>query len=184
MGVTWAWLGATEHGGVSRCGVPPSAPVSAAPEDPHPVSLCSDGSFPYDSVPWQQNTNQPPGSLSVVTTVWGVTNTSQSQVRACPPPQQQPLPGGVIPRTLRSSGHHAMLALVTLPGSPRLERPAFRAHPAVDTPLPRTGPHLPQEDGPWPLCTAPTNPRAFLRECFSPDTQQGALSWPAFTLVG
>uniref|UniRef100_A0A3P8YKY7 SP-RING-type domain-containing protein n=1 Tax=Esox lucius TaxID=8010 RepID=A0A3P8YKY7_ESOLU len=39
-----------------------------------------DGSFPYDSVPWQQNTNQPPGSLSVVTTVWGVTNTSQSQV--------------------------------------------------------------------------------------------------------
>lgn len=40
----------------------------------------SDGSFPYDSVPWQQNTNQPPGSLSVVTTVWGVTNTSQSQV--------------------------------------------------------------------------------------------------------
>lgn len=48
--------------------------------------LCSsDGSFPYDSVPWQQNTNQPPGSLSVVTTVWGVTNTSQSQV--CPHPQ-------------------------------------------------------------------------------------------------
>lgn len=42
--------------------------------------LSSDGSFPYDSVPWQQNTNQPPGSLSVVTTVWGVTNTSQSQV--------------------------------------------------------------------------------------------------------
>uniref|UniRef100_A0A8C5HI00 Zinc finger MIZ domain-containing protein 1-like n=1 Tax=Gouania willdenowi TaxID=441366 RepID=A0A8C5HI00_GOUWI len=38
-----------------------------------------DSSFPYDSVPWQQNTNQPPGSLSVVTTVWGVTNTSQSQ---------------------------------------------------------------------------------------------------------
>lgn len=45
--------------------------------------LSSDGSFPYDSVPWQQNTNQPPGSLSVVTTVWGVTNTSQSQVRPC-----------------------------------------------------------------------------------------------------
>uniref|UniRef100_A0A8C7GLU6 Zinc finger, MIZ-type containing 1a n=1 Tax=Oncorhynchus kisutch TaxID=8019 RepID=A0A8C7GLU6_ONCKI len=41
----------------------------------------NDGSFAYDSVPWQQNTNQPPGSLSVVTTVWGVTNTSQSQVR-------------------------------------------------------------------------------------------------------
>ncbi|KAM9366043.1 zinc finger MIZ domain-containing protein 1a isoform 3-T3 [Pholidichthys leucotaenia] len=42
----------------------------------------SDGSFPYD--PWQQNTNQPPGSLSVVTTVWGVTNTSQSQVLGNP----------------------------------------------------------------------------------------------------
>uniref|UniRef100_A0A8C4GMS4 Zinc finger, MIZ-type containing 1a n=1 Tax=Dicentrarchus labrax TaxID=13489 RepID=A0A8C4GMS4_DICLA len=46
--------------------------------------LSSDGSFPYDSVPWQQNTNQPPGSLSVVTTVWGVTNTSQSQVLGNP----------------------------------------------------------------------------------------------------
>uniref|UniRef100_A0A8D0CT14 Zinc finger, MIZ-type containing 1a n=1 Tax=Sander lucioperca TaxID=283035 RepID=A0A8D0CT14_SANLU len=45
--------------------------------------LSSDGSFPYDSVPWQQNSNQPPGSLSVVTTVWGVTNTSQSQVCPC-----------------------------------------------------------------------------------------------------
>uniref|UniRef100_A0A8D3BGL7 Zinc finger, MIZ-type containing 1a n=1 Tax=Scophthalmus maximus TaxID=52904 RepID=A0A8D3BGL7_SCOMX len=44
----------------------------------------SDGSFPYDSVPWQQNTNQPPGSLSVVTTVWGVTNTSQSHVLGNP----------------------------------------------------------------------------------------------------
>ncbi|KAJ3610738.1 hypothetical protein NHX12_022829 [Muraenolepis orangiensis] len=42
----------------------------------------SDGSFPYDSVPWQQNTNQAPGSVSVVTTVWGVSNTSQSQVLA------------------------------------------------------------------------------------------------------
>lgn len=52
------------------------------------VCFCSDGSFPYDSVPWQQNTNQPPGSLSVVTTVWGVTNTSQSQVSFLfmPPP--------------------------------------------------------------------------------------------------
>ncbi|XP_069836981.1 zinc finger MIZ domain-containing protein 1 isoform X1 [Dendropsophus ebraccatus] len=43
-----------------------------------------DGSFPYDSVPWQQNASQPPGSLSVVTTVWGVTNTSQSQVLGNP----------------------------------------------------------------------------------------------------
>ncbi|XP_020658190.1 zinc finger MIZ domain-containing protein 1 isoform X3 [Pogona vitticeps] len=49
-----------------------------------PPELKADGSFPYDSVPWQQNTNQPPGSLSVVTTVWGVTNTSQSQVLGNP----------------------------------------------------------------------------------------------------
>lgn len=63
--------------------------VSAAPDSPS-VSLRSDGSFPYDPVPWQQNTNQPPGSLSVVTTVWGVTNTSQSQVRACPAPTHSP----------------------------------------------------------------------------------------------
>uniref|UniRef100_A0A452SX13 Zinc finger MIZ-type containing 1 n=1 Tax=Ursus americanus TaxID=9643 RepID=A0A452SX13_URSAM len=55
-----------------------------------PLAVLSDGSFPYDSVPWQQNTNQPPGSLSVVTTVWGVTNTSQSQVRACPAPCRSP----------------------------------------------------------------------------------------------
>uniref|UniRef100_A0AAV2LH04 SP-RING-type domain-containing protein n=1 Tax=Knipowitschia caucasica TaxID=637954 RepID=A0AAV2LH04_KNICA len=41
-----------------------------------------DGQFPYDSGPWQQNSSQPPGALSVVTTVWGVTNTSQSQVLA------------------------------------------------------------------------------------------------------
>ncbi|KAM6178676.1 zinc finger MIZ domain-containing protein 2 isoform 2-T2 [Rhynchocyon petersi] len=45
------------------------------PSAPH-----SDGSFTYESVPWQQSANQPAGSLSVVTTVWGVSNTSQSQV--------------------------------------------------------------------------------------------------------
>ncbi|XP_051523836.1 zinc finger MIZ domain-containing protein 1-like isoform X2 [Myxocyprinus asiaticus] len=39
-----------------------------------------DAPFQYDSVSWQQNTNQPSGSVSVVTTVWGVTNTSQTQV--------------------------------------------------------------------------------------------------------
>uniref|UniRef100_F6R197 Zinc finger MIZ-type containing 1 n=1 Tax=Ornithorhynchus anatinus TaxID=9258 RepID=F6R197_ORNAN len=49
-----------------------------------PTLSHGDGSFPYDSVPWQQNANQPPGSLSVVTTVWGVTNTSQSQVLGNP----------------------------------------------------------------------------------------------------
>lgn len=40
----------------------------------------SDGSYPYDPASWQQGTNQPPGSLSVVTTVWGVTSPSPSQV--------------------------------------------------------------------------------------------------------
>nr|XP_020659226.1 zinc finger MIZ domain-containing protein 2 isoform X1 [Pogona vitticeps]XP_020659227.1 zinc finger MIZ domain-containing protein 2 isoform X1 [Pogona vitticeps]XP_020659228.1 zinc finger MIZ domain-containing protein 2 isoform X1 [Pogona vitticeps]XP_020659229.1 zinc finger MIZ domain-containing protein 2 isoform X1 [Pogona vitticeps]XP_020659231.1 zinc finger MIZ domain-containing protein 2 isoform X1 [Pogona vitticeps] len=48
---------------------------SSLPPTPH-----GDGSYAYESVPWQQNTNQPAGSLSVVTTVWGVSNTSQSQV--------------------------------------------------------------------------------------------------------
>ncbi|KAM9216753.1 zinc finger MIZ domain-containing protein 2 isoform 2-T3 [Dugong dugon] len=47
----------------------------ALPPAPH-----GDGSFAYESVPWQQSANQPAGSLSVVTTVWGVSNTSQSQV--------------------------------------------------------------------------------------------------------
>ncbi|XP_054030988.1 zinc finger MIZ domain-containing protein 2 isoform X2 [Dryobates pubescens] len=45
------------------------------PPTPH-----GDGSFAYEAVPWQQSSNQPAGSLSVVTTVWGVSNTSQSQV--------------------------------------------------------------------------------------------------------
>lgn len=49
------------------------------PPTPH-----GDGSFAYEAVPWQPSTNQPPGSLSVVTTVWGVSNTSQSQVFGSP----------------------------------------------------------------------------------------------------
>ncbi|XP_051924876.1 zinc finger MIZ domain-containing protein 2-like [Hippocampus zosterae] len=39
----------------------------------------SEGSYGYEPSSWQQPTNQPPGSLSVVTTVWGVTNPSASQ---------------------------------------------------------------------------------------------------------
>ncbi|XP_030652752.1 zinc finger MIZ domain-containing protein 2 isoform X5 [Nomascus leucogenys] len=46
----------------------------ALPPAPH-----SDGSFAYESVPWQQSATQPAGSLSVVTTVWGVGNATQSQ---------------------------------------------------------------------------------------------------------
>ncbi|KAM9215743.1 zinc finger MIZ domain-containing protein 2 [Leptosomus discolor] len=49
------------------------------PPTPH-----GDGSFAYEAVPWQPSTNQPAGSLSVVTTVWGVSNTSQSQVFGSP----------------------------------------------------------------------------------------------------
>ena len=45
------------------------------------VCVPSDGSYPYDPSSWQQQSNQPTGSLSVVTTVWGVTNPSASQVR-------------------------------------------------------------------------------------------------------
>uniref|UniRef100_A0A8C4T5P4 Zinc finger, MIZ-type containing 1a n=1 Tax=Erpetoichthys calabaricus TaxID=27687 RepID=A0A8C4T5P4_ERPCA len=62
----------------------PMQPSMNAMSSMKPALSHSDGSFPYDSVPWQQNNNQPPGSLSVVTTVWGVTNTSQSQVLGNP----------------------------------------------------------------------------------------------------
>uniref|UniRef100_A0A3B4B4D4 SP-RING-type domain-containing protein n=1 Tax=Periophthalmus magnuspinnatus TaxID=409849 RepID=A0A3B4B4D4_9GOBI len=48
--------------------------MKAGLNNPH-----NDGSYPYDSS-WQQPPNQPTGSLSVVTTVWGVTNPSASQV--------------------------------------------------------------------------------------------------------
>ncbi|XP_021066299.1 zinc finger MIZ domain-containing protein 2 isoform X5 [Mus pahari] len=46
----------------------------ALPPAPH-----GDTSFAYESVPWQQSATQPAGSLSVVTTVWGVGNATQSQ---------------------------------------------------------------------------------------------------------
>ncbi|XP_055018344.1 zinc finger MIZ domain-containing protein 1a isoform X3 [Boleophthalmus pectinirostris] len=63
---------------------PGKVPMQPSLSSMKPGLTHSDGSFPYDSVPWQQNTNQPPGSLSVVTTVWGVTNTTQSQVLGNP----------------------------------------------------------------------------------------------------
>ncbi|KAG9341008.1 hypothetical protein JZ751_019761, partial [Albula glossodonta] len=78
---------------------PNDTPGKAMPPQPSlnsmkPALSHGDGSFPYDSVPWQQNTNQPPGSLSVVTTVWGVTNTSQSQVLGNPMNNSHMNPGG------------------------------------------------------------------------------------------
>uniref|UniRef100_A0A8C7X631 Zinc finger, MIZ-type containing 2 n=1 Tax=Oryzias sinensis TaxID=183150 RepID=A0A8C7X631_9TELE len=44
----------------------------------------ADGSFTNEPVSWQPGTNQHAGSLSVVTTVWGVTNPTQSQVFGAP----------------------------------------------------------------------------------------------------
>ncbi|EPQ18080.1 Zinc finger MIZ domain-containing protein 2 [Myotis brandtii] len=66
----------------------------ALPSAPH-----SDGPFAYEAVPWQQSAAQPAGSLSVVTTVWGVGNAAQSQVLGSPmgpagsPPGSSMMPG-------------------------------------------------------------------------------------------
>lgn len=70
--------------------VPMQPPMSAM----KPGLSHGDGQFPYDSGPWQQNSSQPPGSLSVVTTVWGVTNTSQSQVLGNPMANPSNMPPG------------------------------------------------------------------------------------------
>uniref|UniRef100_A0A3Q1KEI0 SP-RING-type domain-containing protein n=1 Tax=Anabas testudineus TaxID=64144 RepID=A0A3Q1KEI0_ANATE len=76
-----------------------------------------DGSFPYDSVPWQQNTNQPPGSLSVVTTVWGVTNTSQSQVLGNPMANNNnPMNPGGNPMGSAMSGNNPGMNSPQFPG--------------------------------------------------------------------
>ncbi|XP_066449248.1 zinc finger MIZ domain-containing protein 2 [Eleutherodactylus coqui] len=72
----------------------------------HPGTGHSDGSFAYDSVPWQPNSNQPAGSLSVVTTVWGLSNTSQSQEVLGNPmvPSGGPTGGGVMPGLAGNGG--------------------------------------------------------------------------------
>uniref|UniRef100_A0A667FWZ5 Zinc finger MIZ-type containing 2 n=1 Tax=Lynx canadensis TaxID=61383 RepID=A0A667FWZ5_LYNCA len=73
----------------------PMHPVKPAlPPTPH-----GDGPFAYEPVPWQQSATQPAGSLSVVTTVWGVGNAAQSQVLGNPmgpagsPPGSSVMPG-------------------------------------------------------------------------------------------
>ncbi|XP_027707821.1 zinc finger MIZ domain-containing protein 2 isoform X3 [Vombatus ursinus] len=86
---------------------PALPPHATRPLPPH-----SDGSFAYESVPWQQSTNQPTGSLSVVTTVWGVSNTSQSQVLGSPMG-----PGG------NPSGSPMMPGMAG--GSPAMNSPQF-----------------------------------------------------------
>ncbi|XP_077593077.1 zinc finger MIZ domain-containing protein 2 isoform X1 [Stigmatopora nigra] len=52
---------------------------------PHPTPQSGDGAFFHEPVSWQPTANQHPGSLSVVTTVWGVTNPTHSQVIGAPP---------------------------------------------------------------------------------------------------
>lgn len=85
----------------------------ALPPTPH-----SDSSYPYDPVPWQQGPSQPAGSLSVVTTVWGVTNPSASQVFGAPMG-----PGG------NSAGGHMM------PGSsPGMNSPQFMSQQGYPEP--------------------------------------------------
>uniref|UniRef100_A0A8C5EZJ1 Zinc finger MIZ domain-containing protein 2-like n=1 Tax=Gouania willdenowi TaxID=441366 RepID=A0A8C5EZJ1_GOUWI len=49
-----------------------------------PTAQSSDGHFLHEPVSWQPGTNQHPGSLSVVTTVWGVSNPTHSQVFGTP----------------------------------------------------------------------------------------------------
>ncbi|XP_026210026.1 zinc finger MIZ domain-containing protein 2 isoform X4 [Anabas testudineus] len=49
-----------------------------------PTPQSSDGPFLNDPVSWQPGTNQHAGSLSVVTTVWGVTNPTHSQMFGAP----------------------------------------------------------------------------------------------------
>ncbi|XP_058875506.1 LOW QUALITY PROTEIN: zinc finger MIZ domain-containing protein 2 [Acipenser ruthenus] len=88
------------------------------PPTPH-----SDGSYTYDPVSWQQGANQPPGSLSVVTTVWGVTNSSPSQVLGNPMG-----PGG------NSGGSHM------LPGSsPGMNSPQFMGQQGYPEHVPNKG---------------------------------------------
>ncbi|KAM6902988.1 zinc finger MIZ domain-containing protein 2 [Xenentodon cancila] len=49
-----------------------------------PTPQSADGPFLNEPVSWQPGTNQHAGSLSVVTTVWGVTNPTHSQVFGAP----------------------------------------------------------------------------------------------------
>ncbi|XP_053782864.1 zinc finger MIZ domain-containing protein 2 isoform X3 [Desmodus rotundus] len=73
----------------------PMNPMKPAP----PSAPHSDGPFVYEAVPWQQSAPQPAGSLSVVTTVWGVGSAAQSQVLGSPmgptgsPPGSSMMPG-------------------------------------------------------------------------------------------
>ncbi|XP_042559089.1 zinc finger MIZ domain-containing protein 1-like isoform X3 [Clupea harengus] len=100
----------------SRQGEPQGKVPMQPPMGPMKPGLShGDGSFPYDQVAWQQNTNQPPGSLSVVTTVWGVTNTSQSQVLGNPMVSSN--------NHMNPSGNHMASAMAG--GNPGMNSPQF-----------------------------------------------------------
>ncbi|KAM9794295.1 zinc finger MIZ domain-containing protein 2 isoform X2 [Syngnathus typhle] len=64
---------------------PPMKPLNSMKRAPHPTPQSGDGAFLHEPVSWQPAANQQPGSLSVVTTVWGVTNPTHSQVIGAPP---------------------------------------------------------------------------------------------------
>ncbi|KAJ8418263.1 hypothetical protein AAFF_G00139720 [Aldrovandia affinis] len=91
-------------------------PIQPSLSNMKPALSHSDGAFPYDSVPWQQNTSQPPGSLSVVTTVWGVTNTSQSQVLGNPMMNSNHMNPGGNPMASGMSGNSPGLNSPQFPG--------------------------------------------------------------------
>uniref|UniRef100_A0A3Q3D6F7 Zinc finger, MIZ-type containing 2 n=1 Tax=Hippocampus comes TaxID=109280 RepID=A0A3Q3D6F7_HIPCM len=55
-------------------------PLNSMKRAPHPTPQSGDGAFLHEPVSWQPAANQHAGSLSVVTTVWGVTNPTHSQV--------------------------------------------------------------------------------------------------------
>ncbi|XP_035485874.1 zinc finger MIZ domain-containing protein 2-like isoform X1 [Scophthalmus maximus] len=59
-------------------------PINSMKPSLPPTPQSSDSPFLNDPVSWQPGTNQHAGSLSVVTTVWGVTNPTHSQVFGSP----------------------------------------------------------------------------------------------------
>ncbi|XP_048099229.1 zinc finger MIZ domain-containing protein 2-like isoform X1 [Alosa alosa] len=59
--------------------IPINSMKPGLPPTPH-----SDSSYLYDPASWQQQSNQSAGSLSVVTTVWGVSNPTPNQVLGTP----------------------------------------------------------------------------------------------------
>ncbi|XP_035996483.1 zinc finger MIZ domain-containing protein 2 isoform X1 [Fundulus heteroclitus] len=62
-----------------------------------PTPQSTDGPFLNEPVSWQPGTNQHPRSLSVVTTVWGVTNPTHSQVFGAPMGPGESSGGHIMP---------------------------------------------------------------------------------------